>query len=109
MTGVLAMQILVTAGFVLAAFFPAMLFLRSDWNANPPIRSTFLFSIIVALVMFLAMLRSFGVMLPGWVRLGIYALIVVGLALQDITVIRTQNRRAARIAREREYVKEPTS
>lgn len=93
--------VIVTA-FLLALYFPAMLFFRSDWNANGPIRALFGFSIVVALVLGLAAARVLGWHLPEWFRGGSYTLILVGLLVQDITLTKTQNSRSARLRREKE-------
>lgn len=99
-----AVQVLLTAAFLLALYFPVMLYIRSDPSANSPTRASFTFSIVVAGVLLLAMLRAYGVGMPGWLRITAYAAIVTGLAIQDWTLTKTQNRRSARLAREREEI-----
>lgn len=93
---------LVGVTFVLAAFFPIAFAARSDWYSNPPGRSLMAFSIIVAAVLGLVVLRQLGVELPTWTRAVVYSSIAVGLLAQDVTLVKTQNRRSARLARERE-------
>lgn len=94
-------QVLTVAAFVLAIYFPAAFYARSDWSANAPGKSMMIFSAITATVLGLAMLRSFGVVLPDWFRALCFLAIVVGLAVQDITLTKVQNRRRSRLARER--------
>lgn len=94
-------QVLTVAAFVLAIYFPVAFYIRSDWNANAPGKATMVFSTITAIVLGLAMLRSFGVVLPDWFRALCFLAIVVGLAVQDITLTKVQNRRRTRLARER--------
>lgn len=102
------LQVLLVLAFLLALYFPVMLILRSDWNANPPIRAVLVFSLVVAGVLLLSVLRSFGVTLPEWTRIAAFLAIIGALIVQDVTLTKTQNRRSARIARERESIKEPS-
>lgn len=95
---------IIGATFALAAYYPLALLLRSDWNSNTAGRSQFVFSVIVAAVLGLVFLRQFGVTMPDWMRNVVYALIAGGLALQDFTLTRIQNRRSTRLAREREEI-----
>lgn len=100
------MVILIGLAFALAAYFPVMLGLRSDWRANGPGKSLMVFSSIIAGVFFLVFLRTLGYDLPEWIRAVVYMAIIVGLASQAVTLTKVQNRRAARIAREREQQRE---
>lgn len=103
---------LILAGTALAWYFPIAFFIRSEWNSNPAGKSQMTFSLIVALVLTLSAVRLvFGITLPDWARLTVYGLVVIGLATQAITLTKIQNRRSARIARERdesESIKEPS-
>lgn len=98
--------ILVGAAFAAALYFPVMLRARSQWNANAPIRALMFFSCIIVAVVGLSLLRQLGWVPPEWVRAAIYGSILLGLLVQDVTLTNTQNRRAARISRERREVQE---
>lgn len=98
--------ILVIGCALLAAYYPVMLFLRSDYRANPAIRAQFGFSIIVALTLSLGVYRQLVAPPPDWARFSVFLLIFIGLAWQAVALTSTQNRRAARIARERREVRE---
>lgn len=93
---------LIGAAFLLALYFPVMFYVRSDWYTNTPGKSLMALSGAIALLLGLAVLRSSGVILPEWVRAASYLLIVIVLVVQDVTLTRIQNRRIARLARERE-------
>lgn len=93
-------EVLIGTGFVLAAFFPAYALARADILRNPPGRAMLLFSIIVALVLGLAFFRRLGLDLPQWVGLAAYGIIALGLVTLDVTLVRTQRRRSARLTRE---------
>lgn len=96
-------KMLLVFSFLLALYYPVLFALRSDPNRNSPGRAQFVFSVIVALVLGLAAMRTvLEIQLPGWVRSSIYGLIVAGLLFQDIALTKAQNKRSARIARERE-------
>jgi multisubunit Na+/H+ antiporter MnhC subunit len=60
------------------------------------------FSLVIASVLSLVVLRQFGVSLPNWIRAAVYGAIVIGLATQAITLTNVQNRRSARLSRERD-------
>lgn len=95
---------MLTALVILAAglawYFPLAFFFRSDWNANAAGKSLLVFSSIIAAAMTLSVLRVLGIGVPIWLRAGVYGLIVIGLAVQAVTLTRVQNRRSARLARE---------
>lgn len=94
------MTALVLLAAALAWYFPIAFFLRSDWSYNAAGKSQMVFSFIVAIVLTLSVLRVFGVSVADWIRYGVYGAIVIGLAIQAITLTNIQNRRAARLRRE---------
>lgn len=93
--------VLVIAAFLLALYFPVMLYLRSDYKANPPIVGLMVFSCIIAGVLGLAVYRQIVEPPSELARNIVYFLIIIGLFVQDVILTNTQNRRAARIKRER--------
>lgn len=97
--------LVVGIAFALAAYYPLALLARSNWNLNSAGRSQLVFSVIVAVVLGLVVLRQLGLALPDWMRGVVYGIIAFGLAVQDVTLTRIQNRRSARLAREREEIR----
>lgn len=92
---------LVLISFALALYYPVMLNARSDWRANSAAKGLMRFSIIVVLVLALGVYRQLVEPPPIWARNAAYLLIIFGLAAQNITLTRVQNRRARRIENER--------
>lgn len=95
--------VLVVTSAALAWYFPLAFFFRSEWNSNSPGRSQMVFSLIVALVLTLAVGRRLGWEIPTGFRAAVYGAIVIGLAVQAVTLTKVQNRRSDRLAREREF------
>jgi hypothetical protein len=97
---------LVVVAATAAWYFPVMFFIRSDWNSNIAGKTQMVFSLIIAAVFTLSVLRVFGAALPEWFRSAVYGAIVIGLLAQDVTLTKVQNRRSARLSRERDEAAE---
>lgn len=94
--------VLIVLAFVLALVYPVLMAWRSDWRANSPGRSLFAWSLIVAGVLAAPVARVLGWQQPVWMVDVIYGAIIIGLLIQNVTLIKAQNRRAHRLAAERE-------
>lgn len=100
----MTLTLIVGAAFLLALYYTIALLVRSDWNANLAGKAEFVFLVAATLVLGLAFARVLGWVPPDWLRGVVFLIIIGGLLVKVFTLTRIQNRRKARLAREREEI-----